>query len=47
MIVRDKTVLPEPDSPTTPIVSFSWSSKVTSVTAGTSPRGLWKTVDRL
>ena len=46
MIDRDRTVLPDPDSPTTPRV-LPWSStKLTPSTARTFPRGVRNTVFR-
>ena len=37
MIAREVTLLPQPDSPTTPTVSWAWTSKVTPRTAWTRP----------
>ena len=45
MIVRDRTDLPEPDSPTMPSVLPRSSVNETSVTARTSPRGERNDVD--
>ena len=44
MIERDSTVLPEPDSPTTPSVRPRSSAKLTPSTALTRPRGVRKWV---
>ena len=44
MIERDSTVLPEPDSPTTPSVRPRSSVKDTPSTARTKPRGVAKDV---
>ena len=46
MIERDRTVLPEPDSPTMPRVSPRPSSSETPSTAVRSPRGVLKVVRR-
>ena len=37
MIASDVTLLPHPDSPTTPMVSWAWTSNVTPRTAWTRP----------
>ena len=46
MIERDSTVLPEPDSPTTPIASPRAIDSDTPSTARTTPRGVRKWVTR-
>ena len=46
MMVRDSTVLPEPDSPTTPSALPRSSENVTPSTARTTPRGVVKWVWR-
>ena len=46
MMVRDKTVLPEPDSPTMPSVSLRSRSKETPPTAGSRPFAVSKVVLR-
>src|SRR5690242_7825475 len=46
MMLRDSTVLPEPDSPTTPSVRPRSSEKLTPSTARASPRGVLNAVLR-
>ena len=45
IVARERTVLPEPDSPTTPRLSPLSNSMVTSLTARRFPRGVAKVTD--
>ena len=45
-IASELTLLPDPDSPTIPTVSWSWTSKVTESTACTVPSSVENDTDR-